>query len=96
MFRADIDVPRKFYQVVVAQKGMDVRAFAVLIEQEVPGRAWPARYLVSIDELERLSGMDFLPDLPDFIQSPLESELPSRLWPVRKIDVLRQLLVHFN
>ena len=92
----DIDVPRKFYQVVVAQKGMDVRAFAVLIEQEVPGRAWPARYLVSIDELERLSGMDFLPDLPDFIQSPLESELPSRLWPVRKIDVFRQLLVHFN
>ena len=91
----DIDVPRKFYQVVVAQKGMDVRAFAVLIEQEVHGRAWPARYLISIDELEELSGLDFLPDLPDFIQSPLESELPSRLWPIRPADVFRQLSTHY-
>lgn len=92
----DIDVPRKFYQLVVAQEGMEVRAFALLFEQEVPFRAWPAKYLVTIDELEKLSGLDFLPELPSFIQSPLESELPSRLWPVRKLDAFRQLLSHFK
>ncbi len=91
----EIDVPRKFYQVVVAQKGMDVRAFAVVIPQEVEPRAWPARHLVSIDELEEMTGLDFLPELPGFIQSPLEAELPSRLWPIRPVDVLKLLSAHF-
>jgi endonuclease G len=91
----EIDVPRKFYQVVVAQKGMDVRAFAVVIPQEVEPRAWPARHLVSIDELEEMTGLDFLPELPGFIQSPLEAELPSRLWPIRPVDVFKLLSAHF-
>jgi len=91
----EIDVPRKFYQVVVAQKGMDVRALAVVIPQEVEPRAWPTRHLVTIDELEKMSGLDFLPELPEFIQSPLEAELPSRLWPVRLADAIGLLRVHF-
>ena len=46
---------------------------------------------MTIDELEEISGLDFLPDLPDFIQRPLEAELPSRLWPIRPIDVLKEI-----
>ena len=92
----DIDVPEQLYQVVVAQEGMDIRAFAVLIDQNVPWGAWPTRYLITIDELEELTGLDFLPDLPEFIQSPLESELPSRLWPIRRIDALKQIFLRFR
>jgi endonuclease G len=92
----DIDVPDAYYQIVVAQEGMNVRAFAVLIEQTVPWRAYAARHLISIDELEELTGLDFLPDLPDFIQRPLESELPSRLWPVRVRDIFRLLALRVS
>lgn len=92
----DIDVPRKFYQLIVAQKGLNVRAMALLFEQEVPWKAWPTRYLVTIDELEKASGLDFLNELPGFIQDPLESELPSRLWPINALDIIRQLSIHFR
>ena len=92
----DIDVPGRFYQVVVAQEGLDIRALAVVCEQEVPWDAWPTRYLVTIDELEELSGLDFLPDLPGFIQEPIEAELPSRLWPIRKRDIFKQIALRFS
>ena len=87
----DVDVPQQFYQIVVAQEGMDVRALAVIFPQSVSYGEYAARHLISIDELEALSGFDFLPELPEFIQSPLESELPSRLWPIRWQDIFEQI-----
>lgn len=92
----DIDVPERFYQVVTAQEGLDIRAFAVVFDQFPSWNEWTARNLVSIDELERLTGLDFLPELPDFIQAPLEADLPTRLWPVRTLDVVRQILLRFT
>ena len=93
---SDIDVPLKFYQIIVAQTGLDVRAQAVVFDQIIAPDEWPTRHLVTIDELEELSGLDFLPELPEFIQSPLEAELPSRLWPINKSDVFRQLWIHYR
>lgn len=90
----DIDVPVKFWQVVAAKSGGKIRAFAVLIEQEVPWRAWPTRYIVSIDELESLTGLDFFPDLEDVEEEKLESALPSRLWPVKFADIFKMLVSH--
>lgn len=91
-----IDVPEKFYQVIVAQEGMDVRAMAVVYDQNVAWRAWPTRGLVTIDELEKMTGLDFLPELPEFIQNPLEAELPSRLWPVRFRDIFKKIAVRLK
>ena len=93
---SDIDVPEQFYQVIVAQEGMDVRALAMIFKQRTPYGAYAARNLVSIDELEELTGLDFLPELPEFIQSPLESELPSRLWPIRWQDIFFQISLRFS
>lgn len=91
-----IDVPSRCFQLVVAQDGYDIRVLAFVFDQTVPWRAWPARYLVTIDELEKMTGLDFLPDLPDFIQDPLEAELPSRLWPIRAGDILKLILLRYN
>jgi len=92
----DIEVPGKFFQLVVAQEGMEVRALAVLLDQNVSWREWAARSIVSIDELEEASGLDFLPNLPSFIQDPLEADHPTRLWPVRLADVFRLFLLRFS
>ena len=93
---APVDVPSDFFQVVIAQEGMDVRALAVIFPQTVGWNAWAARSLVTIDELEELTGLDFNPDMPSFIQDPLEAELPSRLWPVRTRDIFKQILLRFK
>ena len=91
----DIDVPKSYYQVIVAQEGMDVRALAVLFDQSVGWKDWAARHIVTIDELEKLTGLDFNPELPSFIQEPLEADLPNRLWPVRPQDVFKQISLRF-
>lgn len=90
-----IDVPHAYYQVILAQEGMDVRALALLFSQETPWDAWAARHIVTIRELERLTGLDFNPELPSFIQDPLEEDLPNRLWPIRLRDLFRQVSLRF-
>ena len=79
-----------------SQEGMNVRALAVVIPQAVPWSAWAARYIVSIEELEEMTGLDFNPDMPGFIQRPLEAELPTRLWPVRLRDIFRLIRLWFT
>ena len=91
-----IDVPTDYYQVILAQEGLDIRALAILVPQSVGWHDWAARHIITIDELEQLTGLDFNPELPDFIQSPLEAELPTRLWPVRPLDVFRQIAFRFT
>lgn len=91
-----IDVPERFYMVVTAQEGLDIRAFAVDVPQGIGWDDYASRYLVTIDELEKRTGLDFLADLPEFIQSPLESDLPSRLWPINKGDIFRLLALRFS
>ncbi len=93
---SQINIPQKFYQLVVAQEGYDVRAFAVVFDQKTSWDAWPTRHLVTIDELEEMTGLDFLAELPDFIQRPLESGRPSRLWPIRPLDAIQQILLRYS
>ena len=92
---SEIDVPESYYQVIMAQEGMDVRALAVLFDQSVGWKEWAARHIVTIDELETLTGLDFNPELPSFIQEPLEADLPNRLWPIRWQDLFRQIALRF-
>ena len=91
-----IDVPTAYYQLVIAQEGLDVRALAVLLPQDVKWNAWAARHIITIDELEKLTGLDFNPELPDFIQTPLEADLPTRLWPIRPLDVFKLIALRFQ
>ena len=90
-----IDVPTDYYQIIISQEGMDVRALALIFSQEIGWDAWPARHIATIDEIERLTGLDFNPELPSFIQDPLESDLPNRLWPIRPLDIIRQIAIRF-
>jgi len=95
LHHTDVDVPDAYYQLIVAQEGMDVRALAVLLPQRIAYDEYAARHLITIDALEELTGLDFLPELPSFIQTPLEADLPTRLWPVRFRDIFRQLALRF-
>ena len=88
-----VGVPKAFWQVIVAQTADGVRALAVYMPRDIPFSAFPVHNIVTIDELERRTGLDFFPDMPDFLQKPLEADLPTRLWPVRAIDILRLIAI---
>lgn len=87
----EIDIPHSFWQVVAAVKDGEMRAFAVLIDQNVGPRAWPTRYILTIRELEALAGLDFFPELDKAKQDEIETKRPTRLWPVNFFDAFAQL-----
>jgi endonuclease G len=82
---AGIAVPRANFKIVVVvdrgQGAADVTpattAYAVIMPNtiDVSGTAW-SHYLVSIDEVERQSGYDFLRQVPQETQALLEARLP--------------------
>lgn len=93
---ASIDVPEKYFMVVAAQTADGVRALALVLPQTVDRNFFPVHALVTIDELEEMTGLDFFPEMPKYLQKPLEADKPTRLWPVRFRDLFKLMLVRFS
>ena len=91
----DIDVPEQYYAIVVAQTDDGVRALAVLLPQTADRWTFPVHSIVTIDELEALSGLEFFPEMPSFLKRPLQSDRPTRLWPIRFRDIFKLILLRF-
>ncbi|MCP5055938.1 MAG: hypothetical protein GY937_04340 [bacterium] len=82
----EVAVPTHYFKIVVAKAasgGHDAMAFLV------PNRAVTERvpeefdaYLVSIDELEELTGFDFLRGLPDPQENSLEGAVAAEVWAI--------------
>jgi len=79
----NVSVPDTFYKVVYAISGQEVQAVAFL----VPHRPFPenmvARFMVSVDSVEKVTGIDFFPALPDDIEEKAESRWDKSRWRVR-------------
>ena len=90
-----IDVPKAYWQLAVCQATDGVRALALYMPRDIPFSAFPVHNIVTIDELEGLTGLDLLADLPNFLEKPLEAHLPTRLWPIRFVDILGLLGLRF-
>ncbi len=79
----NVSVPDTFYKVVYTISGKEVQAVAFL----VPHRPFPenmvARFMVSVDSVEKVTGIDFFPALPDDIEEKAESRWDKSQWPVR-------------
>lgn len=76
--RSGIAVPSAFYKILVEQTAGRPRAFAVIMPQTVKGTELPGQFLTSIREIEKETGIDFMPDLP-----PADAEaLESKVWPI--------------
>ena len=103
--KTSIDVPENFYMVIAAQTADAVRVLAVDLGQpraswRDEGRrlrrwTWPSHAIVSVDELERRTGLDFFPDMQKSLQMSLEADVPTRLWPVRFVDLFKLIMLRF-
>ncbi len=78
--RRRVAVPEGFFMIVVDESEGRVRAQAFLFPQEIPEGAGLADYARSIDEIESRTGLDFLSELPDEVESALEAKRVSRVW----------------
>jgi endonuclease G len=74
----DIAVPNQFYKVVYAPE--QDRAIAFLFRNEKAPNSW-TNYAVTIDQVERLTGIDFLASLPDDSETVVEAKQNIKDWP---------------
>jgi endonuclease G, mitochondrial len=74
-----IAVPSAYYKVVLDYDAPDVKAIAFLFPNEETEKSY-MDFVVPIDSVERLSGLDFFPALPDDLENSLEKGLLPNAW----------------
>lgn len=74
-----VSVPRAFYKVVYHLDDRNPAAVAFLVPH-APSQRAPTDFLVPVDSVEKVTGIDFFPALPDALEEKIESRLERRLW----------------
>ncbi|WP_373514095.1 DNA/RNA non-specific endonuclease [Persicitalea sp.] len=74
-----VAVPRQFYKVVLYVNPPYVKGIAFLMDNK-PSKASLASFVVPIDKVESLTGVDFFPRLPDSIENRVEKRSQAGEW----------------
>jgi len=74
----EVSVPGQFYKVILYCNAPDVRMIGFLLNNE-PSDEPLRRFVVPVDEIERLTGINFFPKLPDEMERRLESQNPTAM-----------------
>ena len=75
-----IPVPEAFYKIILDEIDGRIRAMAFIFDHDMEKNTDLSACLVSIDEIERRTGLDFFPSFPEEVQSRLEAITASGLW----------------
>ena len=76
-----VEIPDAFYKIYVGiQKEGGIKTLAFIIPQNAKPNDRLVKYAVSIDEIERRSGFDFLHELPNSLEDELESKVDFTEW----------------
>ncbi len=75
-----VPVPESCYKIMLDETEGRLRAQAFLMPQTLPAGSNPGNFLVSIDEIEKRTGIDFLPALEDEAETALEARVASSIW----------------
>lgn len=80
-----VEVPEAFYKIIVAPHSDAPLALAFIMPQEVRGNEPLDDYLVTIDEIEARTGLNFFPDLTAEVEAVLEGELRTQGWALEEV-----------
>ena len=73
----EIIVPEKFFKVILITSTKPARAIGYIFENNGSDRPYKVH---SIDEVEKITGIDFFPNLPDKIEDLVESRYEASDW----------------
>jgi endonuclease G len=76
-----VAVPTHYFKVILRERGKTKEMLALVIPHKALTQETPlADFLASVDEVERLSGLDFFPKMTEPTQSKLEAAKPEGVW----------------
>jgi len=83
---SNVEIPDAFYKIYAIQtKKSKPKLLAFLIPQNVKGNESLAKFVVTVDKIELLTGFDFFHELDDTLEDKLESEINSQNWQLAKV-----------
>lgn len=74
-----VAVPKQFYKVVLDYTDPDIKAIGFILPNENSDKSLQS-FAVTVDEVERVTGIDFYPALPDEAEEIIESEMRTSDW----------------
>jgi endonuclease G len=77
---AGVRIPDAFFKIQVDEHEGGLRLQAFILKQDTGAGEKLGVFLTTVDEIERLSGLDFFTELDDAVETRLEAELPARVW----------------
>jgi endonuclease G len=77
--RTKVAVPEMYYKIILDLKKPDIKSIAFLLKNE-PSSKSLSSFVVSIDEVEKVTGLDFFPSMPDDLEKELEGEIDEKAW----------------
>lgn len=78
--RSGPEIPVACFKIILDESAGRIRTLAFLFPADTPRGSPIGNYLVTIDEIERRTGLDFFPALDSVTESTLESSLASSVW----------------
>lgn len=78
--KGGVEVPEAFFKIVIDENEGRLRTLAFLVPQETPATADPARFLTTIGEIQRRTGLDFLAELEDAAEQAVEAARAEKVW----------------
>ncbi len=78
-----VSVPDSFYKVVYSLSGSEVQAVGFLVPHRAFSEGAVTRFMVPVDSVEKMTGIDFFPALPDDVEERAESRWNKAFWSVR-------------
>lgn len=79
------EIPTAFYRVVWADTSQGAEVMALVVPQDVTGFEPLQQFLVTIDEIEARSQLDFFSALPDEQEAQLESSIAGAFWELESV-----------
>jgi len=85
-----VEIPDAFYKIYIREiANKPPQTLAFLMPQKVRGNESLNRYVVSIDKIESLTGLNFLSELDDDIEAQVEASSASVGWNLQQVANLR-------
>ncbi|NQY06105.1 MAG: DNA/RNA non-specific endonuclease, partial [Flavobacteriaceae bacterium] len=75
----EVAVPEYFYKIVLDNQNGDMKAIAFLMPHENSEKAL-FKFVVSVDKIEKLTGIDFFPNLEDTKEDQIEASSDYKDW----------------
>ncbi len=77
--RSKVSVPQKYYKVILDISEPEIKAIGFILKNEASEKNF-MEFAVTIDVVEKETGLDFFPMVPDDLEKKLESSINKNLW----------------